>query len=109
MVKSTVLPLKDLSMLPDFLESTGILKKALSQSPPYLFLFHQFTESTLYHEENQTKRLTVIKAPSPQPHPAPTYQGCAGRSFFQRGGAGRGGARMKIRGAVRGGAGQKSA
>ena len=48
-------------------------------------------------------------------------QGCAGRSFFQRGragrgedvnprgGPGRGGAKMKIRGAVRGGAGQKSA
>ena len=48
-------------------------------------------------------------------------QGCAGRSFFQqgragrgedenpRGGAGWGGAKMKIRGAVRGGAGRKSA
>ena len=34
-------------------------------------------------------------------------QGCAGRSFFQQGGAGRGGARIKIRRAVRGGAGQK--
>ena len=49
------------------------------------------------------------------------FQGCAGRSIFlwggagrgkgknPRGGAGWGGARVKIRGAVRGGAGRKSA
>ena len=37
---------------------------------PFLFLFPNNTEATLYREENQTERLTVIKAPlTPPPLP----------------------------------------